>query len=110
MSTSHPLHPFFTTFEPVAHPLLPIVLAMVLLFFPMVSEAVHFQFEYSLIAHGPERPPVICNNLEQSVAASCKHNDSKSNRIVWMLTMISAWRRSCLEVKVGENLAGECEF
>ena len=31
MSNSHPLHPFFVTFEPVAHQLLPVAVAMVLM-------------------------------------------------------------------------------
>ena len=59
MSNSHPLHPFFTPFEPVAHPLQAVVLATVLLLFPTVSEAVHSDWNV-LLLRGPERPPTIC--------------------------------------------------
>ena len=59
MSNSHPLHPFFTPFEPVAHPLQAVVLTMVLLLFPKVSEAVHSDWNV-LLLRGPERPPTIC--------------------------------------------------
>ena len=59
MSNSHPLHPFFMSFEPVAHPLQAVVLATVLLFFPTVSETVHSNWSVHLL-HGPERPPAIC--------------------------------------------------
>ena len=52
------LHPFFMSFEPVAHPLLAVVIAMVLLFFPTVLEAVHSDWSVHLL-HGPERPPTI---------------------------------------------------
>ena len=58
MSNSHPLHPFFTSFEPVAHPLLAVVVATVPLFFPTVSEAVHSDWSVHLL-RGPERPPTI---------------------------------------------------
>ena len=58
MSNSHPLHPFFTTFEPVAHPLLAVVVATVPFFFPTVSEAVHSNSSIHLL-HDPERPPAI---------------------------------------------------
>ena len=58
MSNSHPLHPFFTSFEPVAHPLLAVVVATVPLFFPTVSEAVHSDWSVHLLC-GPERPPTI---------------------------------------------------
>ena len=59
MSNSHPLHPFFTPFEPVAHPLQAVVLAMVPLLFRTVSEAVHSDWNV-LLLRGPERPPTIC--------------------------------------------------
>ena len=59
MSNSHPLHPFFTSFEPVAHLLQAVVLAMVPLFFPTVSEAVHSDWSVHLLC-GQERPPAIC--------------------------------------------------
>ena len=59
MSNSHPLHPFFTSFEPVAHPLQAVVLATVPLFFPTVSQAVHSDWSVHLL-RGPERPPAIC--------------------------------------------------
>ena len=59
MSNSHPLHPFFTSFEPVAHLLQAVVVAMVPLFFPTVSEAVHSDWSVHLL-RGPERPPTIC--------------------------------------------------
>ena len=65
MSNSHPLHPFFTPFEPVAHPLQAVVVAMVPLFFPTVSEAVHSDWSVHLL-RGPGRPPTIwktSNNL-----------------------------------------------
>ena len=65
MSNSHLLHPFFTSFEPVAHPLQAVVLATVPLFFPMVSETVHSDWSVHLL-HRPERPLAICktsNNL-----------------------------------------------
>ena len=58
MSNSHPLHPFFTSFEPVAHPLLAVVVATVPLFFPTVSEAVHSDWSVHLL-RSPERPPTI---------------------------------------------------
>ena len=58
MSNSHPLHPFFTPFEPIAHPLQAVVLATVPLFFPTVSEAVHSDWSVHLL-RGPERPPTI---------------------------------------------------
>ena len=58
MSNSHPLHPFFMPFEPVAHPLQAVVLAMVPLLFPTVSEAVHSDWNV-LLLRGPERPPTI---------------------------------------------------
>ena len=58
MSNSHPLHPFFTPFEPVAHPLQAVVVATVPLFFPTVSEAVHSDWSVHLL-RGPERPPTI---------------------------------------------------
>ena len=44
--------------------------------------------------------------LEQSVATGCKHSDSKSDRTVCTSTMISDWRRRCLEAKAGKNLQG----
>ena len=59
MSNSHPLHPFFMPFEPVAHPLQAVVLAMVPLLFPTVSEAVHSDWNVLLLC-GAERPPTIC--------------------------------------------------
>ena len=59
MSNSHLLRPLFTTFEPVAHPLLPVVVATVPFFFPTVSEAVHSDSSIPLL-RGPERPPTIC--------------------------------------------------
>ena len=58
MSNSHPLHPFFTSFEPVVHPLLAVVVSTVPLFFPTVSEAVHSDWSVHLL-RGPERPPTI---------------------------------------------------
>ena len=58
MSNSHPLHPFFTSFAPVAHPLQAVVVATVPLFFPTVSEAVHSDWSVHLL-RGPERPPTI---------------------------------------------------
>ena len=61
MSNSHPLHPFFTSFEPVAHPLQAVVVATVPLFFPTVSEAVHSDWSVHLL-RGPERPPAICKS------------------------------------------------
>ena len=61
MSNSHPLHPFFMSFEPVAHPLQAVVLATVPLFFPTVSEAVHSDWRIYLL-HGPERQPAICKS------------------------------------------------
>ena len=59
MSNSHPLHPFFTPFEPVAHPLQAVILATVPLLFPTVSEVVHSDWSVHLL-RGPERPPAIC--------------------------------------------------
>ena len=59
MSNSHPLHPFFMTFKPVAHPLLPVVVATVPFFFPTVSEAIRSDWSVHLLC-GPERPPTIC--------------------------------------------------
>ena len=61
MSNSHLLRPLFTTFKPVAHPLLPAVVAMVPFFFPTVSEAVHSDSSIHLLC-GPERPPTICKS------------------------------------------------
>ena len=61
MSNSHPLCPLFTTFKPVAHPLLPVVVATVPFFFPMVSEAVHSDSSIHLL-RGPERLPTICKS------------------------------------------------
>ena len=61
MSDSHPLHPFFTVFEPVAHLLLPVVVATVPFFFPTVLEAVHSDSSVHLL-HGLERPPAICKS------------------------------------------------
>ena len=62
MSNSHPLHPFFTTFEPVAHPLLPVVVATVPFFFPTVSETVPSNWSIHLL-RGPKHSPTICNSL-----------------------------------------------
>ena len=76
MSNSHPLHPFFTPFEPVAHPLQAVVLAMVPFFFPTVSEAVHSDWSVHLL-RGPERPARHLQNLQQAVAAGCKHSDRR---------------------------------
>ena len=45
-------------FEPVAHPLLAVVVATVPLFFPTVSEAVHSDWSVHLL-RGPKRPPTI---------------------------------------------------
>ena len=61
MTNSHPLHPFFTPFEPVAHPLQAVVLATVPLFFPTVSEAVHSDWSIHLF-RGPKPPPTICKS------------------------------------------------
>ena len=61
MSNSHPLHPFFTTFEPVAHPLLPVVVATVPFFFPTVSEAIPSDWSIHLL-RSQEGPPAICNS------------------------------------------------
>ena len=62
MSNSYPLHPLFVTFKPVAHPLLSIVVTMVLLFFPKVSEVVPSDWSVHLL-HGPKRPPAICDSV-----------------------------------------------
>ena len=62
MSNSHPLRSFFTTFQPVYHPLLPVVVATVPFFFPTVSEAVHSDSSIHLLC-GPERPPAICKSF-----------------------------------------------
>ena len=61
MTNSHPLHPFFTLFEPVAHPLQAVVLATVPFFFPTVSEAVHSDWRIYLL-RSPERLPTICKS------------------------------------------------
>ena len=62
MSNSHPLDLFFTPFEPVAHPLLAVVVATVPFFFPMVSETVPSDLRIYLL-RGPEQPPATCNSL-----------------------------------------------
>ena len=61
MSNSHPLRPLFTMFEPVAHQLLPIVVAMVPLFFPTVLEAVPSDWNIHFL-HGLKHSPAICNS------------------------------------------------
>ena len=61
MTNSHPLHPFFTPFEPIAHTLQAVVLVTIPFFFPTVSEAVHSDWRIYLL-HGPERPPAICKS------------------------------------------------
>ena len=61
MSNSHPLHPFFTTFEPIAHPLLAAVAATVPFFFPTVSETVPSDWRIYLL-RSPEQPPATCNS------------------------------------------------
>ena len=62
MSNSHPLHPLFMLFEFVAHPLLPIVVAMVLLFFPTVLKVVPSDWNIHIL-HGPKRLPAISNSV-----------------------------------------------
>ena len=81
MSNPHPLRPLFMTFKPVAHPLLPIVVATVSLSFPNDFGSSTFRLEYSLIAR-PKTPARHLQQHEQSIAPSYKHNDSKSNKIV----------------------------
>ena len=61
MSNSHPLHPSFMPFEPVAHPLLAVVAATVPFFFPMVSETVPSDWRIYLL-RGPKQPPATCNS------------------------------------------------
>ena len=61
MSNSHPLRPLFTTFEPFAHPFLPVVVAMVPFFFPTVWEALHSDLSIHLL-RGPEHLPAICKS------------------------------------------------
>ena len=61
MSDSHLLHPCFTTFKPVAHPLLAVVAATVPFFFPTVSEIVRSDWSIHLL-RGPKQPPTICNS------------------------------------------------
>ena len=61
MSNSHPLHPFFMTFEPVVHLLLPVVVATVPFFFPTVLETVPSDWGIHLLC-GLEHPPTICNS------------------------------------------------
>ena len=58
MSNSHLLRLLFMTFESIAHPLLPIVVATVPFFFPTVLEAVHSDWSVHLL-RGLERPPTI---------------------------------------------------
>ena len=61
MSNSHPLHPFFTPFKPVAQPLLAVVAATVPFFFPTVSETVPSNWRIYLL-RGLEQPPTTCNS------------------------------------------------
>ena len=61
ISNSHPLHPFFTTFEPVAHLLLAVVAATVPFFFPTVSETVPSDWRIYLLC-SPKQPPTTCNS------------------------------------------------
>ena len=75
MTNSHPLHPFFTPFEPVAHLLQAVVLATVPFFFPTVSEAVHSDWRIYLL-RGPERPPAICKSSSNPAIASTDVNDA----------------------------------
>ena len=68
-----------------------------------------FRLECSLIAR-PRTPARHSQNLQQPVAAGCKHSDSKSNTIVWTSTTPSAWWRICGSSKAMANLRGKGAF
>ena len=74
MSNSHPLHPFFTSFEPVAHPGRCCCNGTVVL--PNGFGSSTFRLECSLIAR-PRTPAHHLENLQQPVAAGCKRSDRR---------------------------------
>ena len=59
------MHMLFMLFEPVAHPLLPVVVvAIVSLFFPTVLEAIPSGWSI-YIMHSPKCPPAISNSTNK---------------------------------------------
>ena len=98
MSNSHPLHPFFTSFAPVAHPLQAVVLATVPLLFPTVLEAIHSDWSVHLL-RGPERPPTICKTSSNLLlpAANTAIEDQQHSMDVND------------DIRVEENLSGMAE-
>ena len=105
MSNSHPLHPFFHAIRTRCAPVAGRCCCNGTIFLPNGVRNCTFQLENLLIAQ-PRTAAHHLQQLEQSVVTGWKHSDSKSDKIVWTSTIISGWRRSCLEAKAGENLRG----
>ena len=102
MSNSHPLCPLFMTSEPVAHPLLPVVVAMV----PFSSQRFWKQY-ISIMVFMFTRTYCVSQHRPQLLAVAEDSCKNKNDRIGWMLTMRSAWWRIYGRSKVMENLWGK---